>query len=794
MDLYAGAAVACVASFSSSGHEPPARAFAAVGSKIYRACLPTLFWEPVFEVPGGSVQVLLPEDPRFPCGGLWAAGKDSAGRAWIARSADCGDQWSLELPELPFTGSSCQLAVYPARAPRLYASVENAILVSCDGGSTWRTSLTAEPGVSFASLGVDPQNPDHLWAGASRAPTGTPYLWESFDGGHSWYGLLRAGASTVGGIVRLLADPSVEGRVYLATDRDGVWVYSNPYSRDAVVLTLRLQKTGILLDEKLAAEIEHVLGVARAADESLRTIHTLPDYVPNELIVACEPSAPWLEAWQRGQIRTGYPAIDTLAAQYGLVEIRSVGSEATQFLLVFGAPLRAPALATLYEAVPGVLRAAPNGIAGDGDRIFAFKKNGLWHFVFSRGWGDCPSGCIDRKYWYVVVEGDRARVEEIWQQQFRMPRVHRWNIPERFPATVFPDFTAVLEALESPEWWVRRHAVEVCGLLLEKDEPVLVEDGSNRSLYGRLRDEARARRTELLVQLQRRTGDEDPDVQAAAGRALNRLHGLPAESFQFLFPLRTGNRWSFRSDLEWAVGETVRVDGRNYLSLRRYSVFGPCLVRWEDTGQLYVRDGKREQLWLDFSAEVGGTWTVTSPDSQLLWDVELQSKDDTVSVPAGRFVGCYRFWYHFHGADFDWVEWYAPGVGPVKLRLLGFALIDHPLESARVCGIELPLPSGSSPSPPSPIRFQLLPPYPNPGRESLQLFCLAPPAEPLDVGIYDLRGRLIRKLQPRWTQAGRYLLVWDGWNEDGKRVPSGVYLVRARAGEAVAVRKITLVR
>jgi len=43
-------------------------------------------------------------------------------------------------------------------------------------------------------------------------------------------------------------------------------------------------------------------------------------------------------------------------------------------------------------------------------------------------------------------------------------------------------------------------------------------------------------------------------------------------------------------------------------------------------------------------------------------------------------------------------------------------------------------------------------------------------------------------------RVGRYQVVWDGRNNQGKEVTSGVYLYRLKAGEFTAARKMVLLR
>lgn len=69
--------------------------------------------------------------------------------------------------------------------------------------------------------------------------------------------------------------------------------------------------------------------------------------------------------------------------------------------------------------------------------------------------------------------------------------------------------------------------------------------------------------------------------------------------------------------------------------------------------------------------------------------------------------------------------------------------------------------------------------HPNPFREHVMLRCAAPLDEEACIEICDVAGRILRRQetrQPAW--------VWDGRDQDGRRVPAGTYLLRWSAGEA----------
>jgi len=59
--------------------------------------------------------------------------------------------------------------------------------------------------------------------------------------------------------------------------------------------------------------------------------------------------------------------------------------------------------------------------------------------------------------------------------------------------------------------------------------------------------------------------------------------------------------------------------------------------------------------------------------------MELVSRAETVQVLAGIFHDCFHFHYHFKGADNDWSEWIAPGIGLVRFIHYGFAVMEYQL-------------------------------------------------------------------------------------------------------------------
>ena len=93
-----------------------------------------------------------------------------------------------------------------------------------------------------------------------------------------------------------------------------------------------------------------------------------------------------------------------------------------------------------------------------------------------------------------------------------------------------------------------------------------------------------------------------------------------------------------------------------------------------------------------------------------------------------------------------------------------------------------------------PARLALGPATPNPFNPSTTLSFATPASGHVRLQVIDLGGRLVATLVDRVVTAGRHTVVWDGRDAAGREVPSGVYLSRIEAGDAVARGRMTLVR
>ncbi|HMB71351.1 MAG TPA: FlgD immunoglobulin-like domain containing protein, partial [bacterium] len=99
-----------------------------------------------------------------------------------------------------------------------------------------------------------------------------------------------------------------------------------------------------------------------------------------------------------------------------------------------------------------------------------------------------------------------------------------------------------------------------------------------------------------------------------------------------------------------------------------------------------------------------------------------------------------------------------------------------------------------APEPFVPPGLRLAAPAPNPFRGSTTLRYELPRAQTVRLAVHDVTGRKLRELAAGPRSAGRYSVVWDGRDGDGRRVAAGVYFVRLRTGAEEQTRKIVLLR
>jgi hypothetical protein len=124
----------------------------------------------------------------------------------------------------------------------------------------------------------------------------------------------------------------------------------------------------------------------------------------------------------------------------------------------------------------------------------------------------------------------------------------------------------------------------------------------------------------------------------------------------------------------------------------------------------------------------------------------------------------------------------------ILLDLNSWVAVDAAGESlALELQSQLPVPARAS-------QLLLTAPMPNPFNPRTQVELVLPADGRAEVVVFDLAGRRVRTLMNGDIKAGRHPFVWDGLDQRGNAVASGIYLIRAEARGETATRRAVLVR
>jgi hypothetical protein len=102
--------------------------------------------------------------------------------------------------------------------------------------------------------------------------------------------------------------------------------------------------------------------------------------------------------------------------------------------------------------------------------------------------------------------------------------------------------------------------------------------------------------------------------------------------------------------------------------------------------------------------------------------------------------------------------------------------------------------TGVDDQPAVPQSFALMQNYPNPFNPITQIRFVLPSSGKARLAIYDILGRRVRTLVDGPRPAGEQQVTWDGRDDAGASVASGIYFYRLDANGLTQARKLTLLR
>jgi len=94
----------------------------------------------------------------------------------------------------------------------------------------------------------------------------------------------------------------------------------------------------------------------------------------------------------------------------------------------------------------------------------------------------------------------------------------------------------------------------------------------------------------------------------------------------------------------------------------------------------------------------------------------------------------------------------------------------------------------------APAIFFLEQNYPNPFNPVTEIRFGMPTQSMVKLEIFNVLGQVMKTLVDEVKEAGYYRVSWDGTNQEGLSMPSGVYFYRLTAGKFVRQKKLVMIR
>jgi hypothetical protein len=283
------------------------------------------------------------------------------------------------------------------------------------------------------------------------------------------------------------------------------------------------------------------------------------------------------------------------------------------------------------------------------------------------------------------------------------------------------------------------------------------------------------------------------------------------DSREFL-PLRVGNCWEYQYDEFFtyfkefvkAIGDTIMPNGKRYVILRhRFSdgSEGQDYWRVDDSANSYeYRQFDTAEVLCDrLGARVGEWWTTWkyggchARDSCNMFGMVIDTGH--VGNRATKFIAYNESAPRPPGSSISWSnDYFTEGIGLTyreyeaysKQELVG-AIIDGDTLGV-VSFVERGAEIGS------PAALKLFQNFPNPFNSDTHIRLQLGQPGIVKLIVYDLLGREVRQLVDEERQSGEYVTVWDGKDDRGQSVSSGIYLYRLTAKDFNFTRKAVLLK
>jgi hypothetical protein len=174
-------------------------------------------------------------------------------------------------------------------------------------------------------------------------------------------------------------------------------------------------------------------------------------------------------------------------------------------------------------------------------------------------------------------------------------------------------------------------------------------------------------------------------------------------------------------------------------------------------------------VWRRAAPQVSGYWLELATDSNFVSRAIDSTLTDTTKRVAGLLVNR-PYWWRVRARN-------SAGWGPYSIaRTFSVSTTSADVQAW------------------PPVQFQLKQNYPNPFNPTTTIAFDLPAEADVSLIIHNVLGEAVRTLLNRHLPAGAYSLQWDGEDNSGLPLPSGIYICRIAASNRVVNIKMLLIR
>jgi hypothetical protein len=289
--------------------------------------------------------------------------------------------------------------------------------------------------------------------------------------------------------------------------------------------------------------------------------------------------------------------------------------------------------------------------------------------------------------------------------------------------------------------------------------------------------------------------------------SLSATHKLPSKDLLFAqgTSANVGKRFATEQDGNWDFIAYVPAIGQEVYSMVVPTIFDSTAagIRWS---VFFV------------SAMAPGQMYETAPDSGYSVDNLVPEAPQNITASSRRNVITLH-WDHATDGDFDYfavyrgtVSGFNPKGAPAISKLTATEFNDDNLvagdkyyyrlssfdfsgnESEFSPEIAMVVTSVDQNGNAVPTEYALGQNYPNPFNPVTTIKYQLPQTGHVRLSVYSVLGSEVRRLVDRTQDAAYHTVVWDGLDDQGNQVPSGVYFYQIQSGAFSAMKKMTLMK